>query len=191
MSRHPPHPHSSAPKDAFCPKCGGRLEGRLLKRGEPQRLVCAACEYVHFHDPKVAAGCIVENDDGIVLLRRAIEPGYGKWVFPGGYVDRGERVEDAAIRETLEECCLQVRLSSLLGVYSYAGRPIVVIVYAGDVIGGALRADDESLEAQAFAPADIPWGELAFSSTFDALAEYVEQRYGIRPPENVLRPEPF
>jgi ADP-ribose pyrophosphatase YjhB (NUDIX family) len=191
MQRHPPHPHPSTPNDAFCPKCGGKLEGRLLKRGEPERLVCAACEYVHFHDPKVATGCIVEDGGGIVLLRRAIEPGYGKWVFPGGYVDRGERVEDAAVRETLEECCLQVRLSSLLGVYSYSGRPIVVIVYAGDVIGGVLQAADEALDAGAFAPAEIPWDELAFSSTFDALAEYVERRYGVRPPKDAVRPAPF
>ena len=191
MERHPPHSHASTPDDAFCPKCGAQLASRLLKPGEPERLVCSACEHVIFHDPKVAAGCIVEEAGGIVLLRRAIEPGYGKWVFPGGYVDRGERVEDAAVRETLEESCLQVRITKLLGVYSYANRPIVVIVYAGDVTGGVLRAADESLEARVFPPLEIPWDKLAFSSTFDALAEYVARVHDVRPPDGAARPAPF
>ncbi len=191
MERHPAHSHAATADDAFCPKCGARLASKVLKPGEPERLVCSACEHVVFHDPKVAAGCIVEIDGGIVLLRRGIEPGYGKWVFPGGYVDRGERVEDAAVRETLEESCLRVRISQLLGVYSYANRPIVVIVYAADVIGGRLRADDESLEAGLFEPHAIPWNDLAFSSTFDALSEYVERAHGVQLPDGVSRPRPF
>src|SRR5258706_16449321 len=102
---------------AFCPQCGSPLASRLLKATEPERLACPSCDFVLFVDPKVAAGCIVETDGGIALVKRAIEPGYGKWVFPGGYVDRGERVEDAAIRETREESRLEVRVASLLGVY--------------------------------------------------------------------------
>ena len=84
----------------FCPTCAGELESRLLKKGEPERLVCTRCGQVIYLDPKVAVGTIVRADDGrLVLVRRAIEPGYGLWVFPGGYVDRGEAVTAAAIRE--------------------------------------------------------------------------------------------
>lgn len=191
MDSHHPHAGSSEPADGFCPKCGHALASRLLKSGEPERLVCRSCRFVLFHDPKVAAGCIVEHDGGIVLLRRAIEPGYGKWVFPGGYVDRGERVEDAAVRETLEECCLEVRIAELLGVYSYSGRPIVVIVYTAQVEGGVLRAADEALEVGAFPAPAIPWNDLAFSSTFDALAAYVERRHALSPPADAARPAPF
>jgi ADP-ribose pyrophosphatase YjhB (NUDIX family) len=173
---------------SYCPECGAGLALRLVKVGEPERLVCATCDYVHFPDPKVAAGCIVEWDGGIVLLRRAIEPGHGKWVFPGGYVDRGEPVEDAARRETREECALEVRLTSLLNVYSYAGRPVVVVVYTGERIGGVPEAADEALEVRSFPPDEIPWDELAFPSTFDALREYVLRTHGITPPAGATPP---
>ena len=187
---HTPSRHTSTDSDAFsfCPKCGAGLERRRFKHFEPERLVCAACEFVLFLDPKVAAGCIVERPDGIVLLRRSIEPGYGKWVFPGGYVDRGETVEEAAERETMEESRLQVQVASLVGVYSYVGRPIVVIVYTGVVTGGQLEAADEALEAATFAPADVPWDDLAFTSTFDALADYAARVHDLRPPVGATPP---
>jgi ADP-ribose pyrophosphatase YjhB (NUDIX family) len=173
----------------FCPHCGAGLAPRQIKLGEPERLVCTACDFVHYADPKVAAGCIVETGGGIVLLRRAIDPGYGKWVFPGGFVDRGERVEDAARRETLEESCLEVRVTSLLNVYSYPGRPIVVVVFTAEALGGELQAADESLEARAFPPAEIPWNDLAFPSTFDALRDYVARVHELEPPPGAARPE--
>src|SRR4051794_26103299 len=84
----------------FCPGCAGTLESRSLKGGEPDRLVCGACGFVFYLDPKVAVGTIIATDDSrLVLVRRAIEPGYGLWVFPGGFVDRGEELEAAAKRE--------------------------------------------------------------------------------------------
>ncbi len=97
----------------------------------------------------------------------------GRWVFPGGYVDRGESVRDAAIRETEEESKLNVKLRSLLGVYSYPRSPNVIVVYAAEVVGGELKAGDESVEAKTFAPSQIPWEELAFQSTKDALKDFL------------------
>jgi 8-oxo-dGTP diphosphatase len=164
----------------FCPACGGALEERLLKAGEPQRLVCTSCGHIHYLDPKVAVGTIITGlppgDNRIVLVRRAIEPGYGLWVFPGGYVDRGEEVTEAARREAREEAGLDVRLDGLVNIYSYPGRPLVIIVYSATAIGGELCTDDESLEARLFTPDEIPWTELAFRSTHDALRDFLGGR---------------
>jgi ADP-ribose pyrophosphatase YjhB (NUDIX family) len=164
----------------FCPACGAALEERLLKAGEPKRLVCTSCGHILYLDPKVAVGTIItgltKGDDRIVLVRRAIEPGYGLWVFPGGYVDRGEEVTEAARREAREEAGLDVRLDGLVNIYSYAGRPLVIIVYSATAIGGELCTDDESLEARLFPPGEIPWTELAFRSTHDALRDYLGGR---------------
>ena len=106
----------------YCPVCGGTLHSRTLKPEEPDRLVCSKCDFVFYLDPKVVACSIVEMDGRIVLLKRAIDPQKGKWVLPGGYVDRGEEVKAAALRETEEECGLKIRTKELLGLYSYPGR---------------------------------------------------------------------
>jgi ADP-ribose pyrophosphatase YjhB (NUDIX family) len=107
------------------------------------------------------------------LVRRAIEPGYGKWVFPGGYVDRGEEITLAAVREAREESGLDVKLDHLINIYSYAGRTPIIVVYAATYVTGDLMVDDEGLEARAFEPSDIPWDDLAFRSTTDALRDYL------------------
>ena len=167
------HPHDHGAAFRFCPVCGGGLELRLLKAGEPQRLVCTACGFVFYLDPKLAVGTIIHDDRRqVVLVRRAIEPGYGKWVFPGGYVDRGEEVQAAAIREAREEVGLDVRIDRLINIYSYAGRTPVIIVYAATMLGGCLGCDDEGLEARFFERNAIPWDELAFRSTHEALREF-------------------
>jgi len=158
----------------FCPRCGGALERRLIKTNEPERLVCATCAFVFYLDPKIAVGTIIRSTAGrLVLVRRAIEPGYGKWVFPGGYVDRGEPLTDAAIREAREECGLDIRLDGLVNIYSYAGRVPVIVVYAATAVGGTLRTDEESLETGEFEHPDIPWDSLAFRSTRDGLRDYL------------------
>lgn len=173
------HPRFTEVDYRFCPKCGGRLELERIKLEEPERLVCSICRFILFLDPKVAAGTIFESNKKIVLARRAIDPGYGKWVFPGGFVDRGETVEEAAVREAKEEVNAQVLIRDLVGVYSYSGSPVVVIVYSADMTGGELHAADECLDVRLFAPEEIPWEDLAFSSIHDALADYV-RRYSIR-----------
>ena len=134
---------------------------------------------IHYLDPKIAVGTIIANaGERLVLVRRAIEPGYGKWVFPGGYVDRGERLTTAAVREAKEECGLDVRIDGLVNVYSYSHAPVIV-VYAATAIGGTLCVDDESLESAEVEPAAIPWDELAFRSTAEGLRDYLS---GLRHP---------
>ena len=157
----------------YCPSCGGPLSARTLKSGDPDRLVCGTCGFIFYMDPKVAVGTIIRTDGArLVLVRRAIEPGYGLWVFPGGYVDRGEQILDAARREAREESGLEVRIDELVNVYSYGGTSPIIIVYTATMIGGALCTDDECLEARLFEPGEIPWTELAFRSTHDALQDY-------------------
>jgi 8-oxo-dGTP diphosphatase len=158
----------------FCPRCGGGLEKRSIKAIEPKRLVCQTCSFIFYQDPKVVAGAIFTLNGGVVLLKRGVEPAMGKWVFPGGYVDRGETVEEAALRETREESQLEIVIGSLLNVYSYPRSPNIIIVYAARIAGGKLAAGDESVEAATFLPGDIPWDDLAFDSTRDALKEYIK-----------------
>jgi ADP-ribose pyrophosphatase YjhB (NUDIX family) len=167
------HHHTHDPIEyRFCPRCGGDLEKRVVKPTEPKRLVCLNCSFIFYQDPKVVAGTIFTLDGRIVLLKRGVEPAMGKWVFPGGYVDRGESVQEAAIRETKEESQMDVKLGLLLNVYSYPRSPNIIVVYAAQAVGGELAAGDESMEARVFAPMDIPWNDLAFDSTKDALKDY-------------------
>jgi ADP-ribose pyrophosphatase YjhB (NUDIX family) len=177
---HPLHPHDETHAYRFCPRCGGSLERRLLKASEPERPVCTRCGFVFYLDPKIAVGTIISSASGrLVLVRRAIEPGYGMWVFPGGYVDRGEPLTSAAVREAREECGLDVRLDGLVNIYSYPGRAPVIVVYAATAVGGQLSADDECLESSEFAEAEIPWDRLAFRSTTEGLRDYLA---GLRHP---------
>ena len=177
------HSHDESHFYRYCPRCGNGLEKRSLKPNEPDRLVCPRCGFVFYIDPKIAVGTVIRSESGrIVLVRRAIEPGYGKWVFPGGYVDRGELLTMAALREAREECGLDVRLDGLINVYSYAGRAPVIVVYAATAIGGTLCIDDECLESAEFEPSEIPWNELAFRSTQEGLRDYLAGHRHTIPP---------
>ncbi len=158
----------------FCPQCGGLLQTRLLKEGEPERLVCTACGFVFYIDPKLAVIALVPLDGGLVLVRRAIDPGYGLWVVPGGFVDAGEPVEEAVVRETLEETHLTVRVKRLFNVYSYRNHRTVVLAFLTEYLKGELAAGDETLEARIFTSQEIPWDKIAFTSTRDALREYLK-----------------
>ena len=173
-------PHDDSHAYQFCPRCGGALERRVLKSTEPERPVCKRCGFVFYLDPKIAVGTIIAVETGrLVLVRRAIEPGYGKWVFPGGYVDRGEPLTVAAVREAREECGLEIRLDGLVNIYSYPGRAPVIVVYAATAVGGMLCIDDECLETAEFEAADLPWDALAFRSTHEGLRDYLA---GVRHP---------
>jgi mutator protein MutT len=164
-----------SPEYAFCPKCGGVLDYQTIKIQEPKRLQCQSCQFIFFLDPKVAAGTIISHKGQILLLKRGIEQSYGKWVFTGGFVDRGETLEDAAIRETQEECLVTVAINRLLGVYSYPEHPVIIIVYVAELIRGEAVAGDETLEVRYFDPSHLPWDDLAFPSTVQALRDFLAQ----------------
>jgi len=167
------HLHRSDGSFRYCPRCGMTLKPRRLKPDGPELAACQSCSFVQYPDPKVAAGTLCMLDGGIVLVQRAISPAYGKWVFPGGFVDKGERVEAAAVRETREEVNLDVEIDRLLNVYSYEDSGVVIVAYAARVVGGELAAKDEALDARIFHPTKIPWEDLAFRSAHDAIKDYL------------------
>ena len=157
----------------FCPRCGGRLVPRLLKDGDPERLVCEGCGFVFYLGPKLVAGAIFELDDGIVLVQRDIEPGYGKWTFPGGFVERGERAEAAAEREVLEETGLEIEADEIIGLYTYEGEVPAIAVFAARSVRGEPVPLDETMDVRGFPRDALPWSEMAFPSTGHALKDYL------------------
>jgi 8-oxo-dGTP diphosphatase len=165
----------SPPEYRFCPRCAGRLESRALKEGDPERLVCGACGFVFYLGPKLVAGAIVELGGEILLIQRAIEPGYGLWTFPGGFVERGEVAEAAAARETLEETGLEIEITGIVGLYTYEDQVPAIAVFAAEVTGGEPVPLDETLDVRAFPRDGLPWAEMAFPSTEQALKDYLRE----------------
>ena len=152
----------------FCPRCGAEATVRF-----PRSIACPSCGYGAYYNPKPVACSIPAHPDGrIILMRRATDPGLGRWTMPGGFVDLGESVEEAAVRECGEELAIEIELGGLVGVYSRAGDRIVVVVYGARALGDP-RPTDEALEVRAFVPSDIPWRDLAFWSDERALRDFL------------------
>lgn len=163
------------PNLAFCVQCGSRLTDRYLEDEERNRLVCVGCGYIHYLNPIIVAGTIPAQNGCVWLLRRAIEPRYGAWTFPAGFMEMGESVEEAATRETLEELNLPISLGSLLGVYSRRHMTNVHVIYLAAPLGKP-SPGRESLEIGLFAPEEIPWDDLAFWTTQQALRDWQRTR---------------
>lgn len=159
----------------FCLRCGGVLGEAWVPEEKRERSVCQACGFIAYMNPKVVAGAIPYQDGRVLLLRRKIEPARGKWSFPAGYVELGESVEEAAIRETEEEAALKIGELSLLNVYSYGDSPVVTIVYISPIVGGEPRAGEEAEAVAFFRPEALPWEELAFRSTREALEDWIRR----------------
>lgn len=143
---------------AYCPYCATSIESREI--AGRQRPFCGSCETAFFEDPKLAVAVVIEQDGKVALQRRTIDPGSGLWTFPSGYVDRGEPIEEAAVREAWEEVGLRVRLEHLLGVYSSPGETVVLTVFVATPESGRLQSLDENDAVGFFDPEDLP--DLAF-----------------------------
>ncbi len=164
----------------FCGRCGQSLIWADVPGDDRQRLVCRQCDTVHYLDHKVAACSVVPMDGGVVLVRRSIQPGRGMWVIPGGFVESDETVPEAAARETWEEAGLEVDVEDLVGVYSYRDSIIVVVVYTARVTAGVLEAGPECLEARVFPENRLPWEDLAFRTSRDALSDWLGRKDKIK-----------
>jgi ADP-ribose pyrophosphatase YjhB (NUDIX family) len=150
----------------FCPRCGAGARVAF-----PRSLMCDGCGYQALWSPEPVAAAIPRDTDGrIWLLRRAQHEGAGRWTFPGGYVELGETVEEAARRETREELEMEIELGGLVGVYSRPDERVVLIVFHARALGAGTETD-EATEVRAFAPDELPWDELAFWSTTAALRD--------------------
>ena len=142
----------------YCQRCGCALIVREFEGAS--RPTCEACGFVVFIDPKIAAAALVSVCGKLLLIKRGTMPGIGKWSFPGGYVDRGERVEDAAQREVLEETGLRVEITGLIGLYSEEGDPVILAAYSGKMVGGEIAAGSDTQDARLFDADALP--DLAF-----------------------------
>jgi ADP-ribose pyrophosphatase YjhB (NUDIX family) len=153
----------------FCPRCGATATVRF-----PRSLHCESCGYAAFFNPKPVGCALAREADGRVwLARRGLDPGRGRWSMPGGFVDLGETVEAAIVREVQEELCVRAAIGPLVGVYSTADSGVLVIVYQAS-LDGAPRTTTEATEVRAFAPDEIPWTELAFATDGAALRDLLE-----------------
>ena len=161
----------------FCSNCGTRLVADVPATEQRERAVCPACGFIAYVNPRVVVTTIPVTDAGeAVLLRRGIEPGYGAWAQPGGFLEVDETLGEAAVRETLEETGLLIEPGEIVGLYSRLEAAVVVIAFEARVLRGEYRLNPEALEIQAFRPEAIPWHGIAFKTTHWALRDWVRRR---------------
>ncbi len=166
--------HRYPAESRYCAMCGGALKPRIVLPDRKRLKVCERCCFVEFVGPKAVAGCLVVAERRILLLRRGNPPAIGKWTFPGGYIDLGETPAAAAIRETAEEVGLNVAIDRVHGVYADPARPdaMVVVYLAAAGPGARPSLSAEALEVGFFGADEIPWDDLAFRTTRDALEDW-------------------
>jgi ADP-ribose pyrophosphatase YjhB (NUDIX family) len=156
----------------FCPACGRPVEPAMLEADHRPRLVCPD-GHVTWRNPRVVVGALPVRAGRVYLARRAIEPGLGRWTYPGGFLEVGESAQEGARREAEEETHLRIEVGELIGVYSRPHVGIVTIVFAADVVGGRPEPAAETMEVRDFGPDEIPWDELAFTTVESALRDWV------------------
>ena len=163
----------------FCSACGQLVELKVPEGDHLPRYVCTACATIHYENPRIIAGCVIEVDDGRILMcKRAIEPRHGFWTVPAGFMENGESVQQAAAREAMEEALAHVQIGSLLAIVSVVRAHQVHIMFRARL--QPQRPDfgvgPESLETQLYTEEQIPWPQVAFLSVEFALRRYLEDR---------------
>jgi ADP-ribose pyrophosphatase YjhB (NUDIX family) len=145
-----------------------------------ERLVCNDCGFIAYENPKLVVGSVVEEaaSGKLLLCRRAIEPGYGLWTLPAGYLELGESPTEGAIREALEEAGAAIAIDSLLGVYTIRLLSQVQLIFRAKLSNSEIEAGVESLEVRLFDWSEIPWDRLAFPSVAWALQDHRAQLDG-------------
>lgn len=161
----------------FCPRCGAPLTFGIVDGEDRERLACAACGHIAYVNPRLVVTTFPITEAGeIVLIRRGIEPGKGKWAQPGGFLEVDETVNQAAIRETWEETGLLIEPNEIVGLYTRLEASVVTLVLEARIVGGIAAPTAEASEIVAYAPEAIPWSEIAFKTTLYALRDWFERR---------------
>lgn len=153
----------------YCSNCGAKTTNRIPAGDNRPRYFCESCGMIHYQNPKIIAGCVVLYDTQILLCRRAIEPRYGLWTIPAGFMENGETVAEAALRETWEEAHASPKLDSLYVVTSIPRINQVYMLYLARLLENSFSCGTESLEVKLFSMDEIPWNELAFQTVRDTL----------------------
>lgn len=160
----------------YCSSCGAPVVVRVPEGDNRPRHVCDACGVVHYQNPKIVAGCIAEWEDRVLLCRRGIEPRYGYWTLPAGFLENGESVYAGAERETLEEAHARVRVTQLFADFSLPHINQVYMLYRGILLDLDFGPGHESIDVRLFTEAEVPWGQLAFPVIREALQLYFRDR---------------
>jgi len=158
----------------FCNACGAGVERRIPPGEDRERWVCSQCGTIHYENPRMVVGCIVEEGDQILLCKRAIEPRYGYWTLPAGFLELGESTIQGAVRETLEEAGARVQVTA---PYAHFDIPLIgqaYLFYRARMLSPEFSAGTESLEVKLVPRSEIPWDQLAFQAVRVALELYRE-----------------
>ena len=161
----------------FCSQCGsGNVEKAQPPGDDRVRDICTACGHIHYVNPKIVVGSIPVWGEQILLCRRAIEPRYGKWTLPVGFMEEGETLAEGAKRETLEEAGARISIELLYASYSLPEISQVYVLFLAKLDDLDYAPGSESLEVKLFHEHEIPWEELAFVTIGEALKRYFADR---------------
>jgi len=160
----------------YCSQCGEGVNFIVPDGDNRARHVCSACGYIHYENPKMVVGCIPEWEDKILLCRRAIEPRYGLWTLPAGFMENEETSAEGASRETLEEAGAHVEVSQLFAMFSLPHINQIYLMYRASMPDASFAAGTESLDVGLYEEKDIPWEELAFPVVNETLKLYFSDR---------------
>jgi ADP-ribose pyrophosphatase YjhB (NUDIX family) len=167
----------------FCSACGsGDIALRVPPGDTLSRYVCGACGTVHYQNPKVVVGCLPEWEDRVLLCRRAIEPRYGLWTLPAGFLENGETIMAGAARETLEEASARVEIGELYTMISLPQISQIYMMFRARLVDLDFGPGPESLEVRLFDEDEIPWDRLAFRTITRTLRNYfLDRKLGLFP----------
>jgi ADP-ribose pyrophosphatase YjhB (NUDIX family) len=160
----------------FCPQCAAPTQSQIPSGDNRLRDVCTSCRLVHYENPKMVLGTLPVWEGQVLLCRRAIEPRYGLWTLPAGFMELGESTEEGALRETQEEAGAQVQLGPLFSVFDVIQANQVHLFFLADMVSPALDPGPETLEARLFQEDEVPWDTLAFRSVRGTLERYFADR---------------
>ena len=160
----------------FCSNCGKLLTYQEPPGDDRPRYCCESCGEVHYQNPKLVVGCIPESEDKLLLCRRAIEPCYGLWTLPAGYLENGETVADGAIRETLEEAQARVDILAPYALFNICHVNQIYLMFRARLKDNRFRPGTESLEVKLFREKEIPWDKIAFRVIDATLRQYYADR---------------